>query len=201
MSDTLPNADQPEKKRGRCCLSCIVILTIVFALLVGLYFLAPTIGQWLGIFGMDAREAYEAAPDLVGSQSLTDTFDDLDIPGVTVYVIPIKGTNTQGAFVILDVSAGYRGTDPLNSGDDKFLQILQGLVAKNRAENLRLAHITGDFRDQDGETATAFTIDIDSIERFADGKITRDQLFRDMEIDLLGTLRYLGVEDILEELQ
>jgi len=201
MSETVQNPTPPKKKRGRGCLTCFLILIITFLCLAGAIFLGPKLAGWLGIFGMEAQEAYEAAPDLAASESLTNTFSELGIAGVKVYVIPIKGTPTQGAFIILDASAGYVGMDPLKANNDMFLLIMQDITARNRQENLRLAHVTVDYRDEVGETATAFTVDQEMVESFADGLITQREFFAQIEIDLLGTMQYLGIEGILEELQ
>ena len=201
MSDNTQIPVEPKKKRGWCCASCVLIPLVSILCLVSAYFLGPPIAGWLGIFGMEAKEAYEAAPDLAASQSLTDTFSELGIPGVRVYVIPIKGQPTQGAFIILDASAGYQGLDPLNANDDIFLLIMQDITSRNREENLRLAHVTVDFRDEFGETATAFTADQELVNEFADGLITQEEFFGQIEIDFLGTLQYLGIDGLLEEIQ
>jgi hypothetical protein len=169
--------------------------------LASAYFLGPPLFSWLGIFGMEATEVYEAAPDLAASESLTETFAELGIPGVRVYVIPIKGQPTQGAFIILDASAGYVGMDPLKANDDIFLLIMQDITHRNRSENLRLAHVTVDYRDEFGETATAFTVDQELVEEYADGLITQRGFFAQIEIDLIGTLEYLGIDGMLEEIQ
>ena len=101
MSESVQNPTPPKKKRGRGCLTCFLILIITFLCLAGAIFLGPKLAGWLGIFGMEAEEAYEAAPDLAASESLTNTFSELGIAGVKVYVIPIKDAPTQGAFIIL----------------------------------------------------------------------------------------------------
>lgn len=201
MSEPVEISAPPEKKRGRCCLYAILIPLVTVACLAGLVLAGPKLASWLGIFGMEAKEAYEAAPDLVASQSLTQTFSDLEIPGVKVYVIPIKNQPTQGAFIILDESAGYQGLDPLNTNSDVFLTILEDLAAKNRAEDLRLAHVTVDYRDEKGDTATAFTVDQDLIDQYVDGSISREEFFGNIEIDVMHTLQYLGIDGLLEEVQ
>ena len=201
MSDSPQIPVEPKKKRSWCCASCVLIPLVSILCLVSVYFLGPPIAGWLGIFGPDAKEVYESAPDLAASQSLTDTFSELGIPGVRVYVIPIKGQPTQGAFIILDASAGYQGLDPLNSNNKIFLQIMQDITARNRGENLQLAHITIDFRDENGDTATAFTADQELVDEFADGLITQEEFFGQIEIDFLGTLQYLGIDGLLEEIQ
>ncbi|MGB2963973.1 MAG: hypothetical protein WBB69_08305 [Anaerolineales bacterium] len=201
MSNVSQN-EVPKKKRGWCfCAGCILFPLVTVLCLVSAVFFGPDVAGWLGIFGMQAEEVYEGAPDPVASRSLTETFEELGIPGVNVYVIPIKGESTQGAFIILDASAGYKGMNPANTADDAFLLVLQGITRRNRDENLRLAHVTVDYRDEYGETATAFTAPQTLIEDYADGRITQEEFFGEIEIDLLGTLEYLGIDNLLEEIQ
>ena len=201
MSETTQNPSPPRKKRSWCCAGCVIIPLVSILCLVSAYFIAPPIASWLGIIGKEAKEVYEAAPDLAASESLTDTFEELGIPGVRVYVIPIKGEPTQGAFIILDESAGYQGLDPLNEKDEKLLLVFQNITRRNREENLRLAHVTVDYRDEYGETATAFTASQELVEEYADGLITQKGFFGQIEIDLIGTIQYLGIEGLLEEIQ
>jgi len=201
MSESVQNPTPPKKKRGRGCLACILIPIITILCLASVVFFGPKLAGWLGIFGKEATEVYEAAPDLAASESLTNTFSELGIPGVRVYVIPIKGQPTQGAFIILDASAGYQGMDPLNSNNNTFLVIMQDITARNRSENIRLAHVTIDYRDEEGNTATAFTADQELVERYADGLISQREFFAQIEIDAMHTLRYLGIDGFLEEIQ
>jgi len=201
MSESVQNSTPPKKKRGWCCASCVIIPLVSILCLASAYFLGPPLFSWLGIFGMEATEVYEAAPDLAASESLTETFAELGIPGVKVYVIPMKDQSTQGAFIILDASAGYKGMDPFKANDDMFLLIMQDITARNREEDLRLAHVTVDYRDEVGETATSFTMDQEIVEKLADGFISQREFFAQIEIDLLGTMQYLGIDGILEELQ
>ncbi len=202
MSETVQNPTPPKKKRGWCfCAGCLLIPVVSILCLVSVYFIGPPIASWLGIFGEEAKEVYQFAPDQAASQSLTQTFTELGIPGVKVYVIPIKDQPTQGAFIILDASAGYVGMDPLDTEDDMLLLILQDITRRNRTENLRLAHVTVDYRDEFGETATAFTADQELVEEYADGLITQRGFFGQIEIDIMHTLRYLGIDGMLEEIQ
>lgn len=200
MSDQ-PQTESRPRKRGWCCAGCILIPLVSILCLVGVYFVGPSLAAWLGIFGKEAQEVYEAAPDLEASQSLTNTFSELGIPGVRVYVIPLKGQATQGAFIILDGSAGYQGLDPLQAKDDILYLILKDITRRNRTENLRLSHVTVDFRDELGETATSFTMDQELVEEYADGLITREEFFGQIKIDLIGTLQYIGIDGLLEEIQ
>ncbi len=201
MSEQVKSS-QPPKKRGWCfCGGCLLIPLVSILCLVSVYFIGPPVASWLGLFGKEAKEVYELAPDLIASENLTRVFSDLGIPGVKVIVIPIKDSSTKGAFIIMDVSAGYKGMDPLDANNDILLLILQNLTQRNRSEDLRLAHVTVDYRDENGDTATAFTANQELIEQYADGVITQKEFFGQIEIDIMHTLRYLGIDGLLEEIQ
>ena len=81
------------------------------------------------------------------------------------------------------------------------LLVLQDITRRNREEDLRLAHITVDYRDENGETVTSFTANQELVEKYADGLITQKGFFAQIEIDLMGTIQYLGIEGLLEEIQ
>ena len=201
MNDQVQSEAAP-KKRGWCfCGGCLLIPLATLACLATAYFAGPLIAGWLGIFGMEAAEVYELAPDPIASENLSQVFSELGIPGVKVYVIPIKDQLTQGAFIILDASAGYKGLNPLDEKDDLFLYIMQDITRRDRTENLHLSHVTVEYRDEAGESAFAFTANQELIGRFADGLITRDDFFGSIEIDLSNTLQYLGIQGLLEEIQ
>lgn len=171
------------------------------ACIAGAFFLGPPILQKLGVFGQPAKYVYQFAPDPVASQKLNQVFTDRGIPGVRVFVIPLKGQPTQGAFVILDASKGYTGLSPLDDSAGVFLALLQDLTLRNRQENLRISHVTVDYRDEQGNSILSFTVDQADIEKYADGLISQDDFYKAVRFNLVETLRRMGVEEFLEESQ
>jgi hypothetical protein len=169
--------------------------------LVGAFFLVPWLSDSLNLFGPGAEEVYSQAPDLAASREVEEVFTGLGIQGVRVYVIPIKNQPAQGAFVILDASQGYQGLYPPAAEGDHFLRVLQQLSRANRENNLRLEHVTVEYRDEAGQRATAFTAPQALIEELAAGAISQDEFFSQIEIDLLTTIQYLELEQLLEEFQ
>lgn len=197
-----PPANPARKSRwGWCCAGCVILPLLTSFCLVAAFFLVPWLSDALNLFGPGAEEVYSQAPDLAASREVEQVFAGLGIPGVRVYVIPIKDQPTQGAFVILDASRGYRGLNPSDSEDDQFLKVVQQLSQANRDHNLRLTHVTVEYRDGAGERATAFTAPQVLIDELAAGAINQDQFFSQIEIDLLTTIQYLELEQLLEELQ
>jgi hypothetical protein len=169
--------------------------------MAGVLLLTPLVLQRLGVIGRQAKDVYQLAPDPVASRQLSQAFADRDIAGVSVYVIPIMGEETQGAFIILDESNGYTGISPMDDSDEVFIDLLRDLTERNRKENLRISHLTVDYRDEQGNSLLSFTVDQDTVEQYANGLISQEEFFRVVHFDLVKTLRRMGVEELLEEVQ
>lgn len=201
MTDSPPKTTPPKKKRSRSfCAGCLLFPLIIIAILAALYFIGPPLLRWLGIFGPPAEQVYAAAPDLVASAEINEIFDEQSIPGVRVYVLPIDGRSTQGAFIILDASRGYLGLNPTQGKDDTFLRVIQNIHQRNQAENLRLEHVTVEYRDEFGEKVVGFTVPQDLVEDYATERITRDDFFREIDIDILQVIDYYNLRELLEEI-
>lgn len=116
-------------------------------------------------------------------------------------VLPISGEETQGAFIILDASKGYRGLGPMDKDDPIFLALLKDLVERNRSEALHLAHITVEYRDEKGESQFSFTVDQNVVEDYASGAISREEFYKSVHFNLVETFQRMGLQDLLKEEQ
>ena len=200
------NASPPEKKssKKKVVCGCFVFLLLIGTFMVclaGVVVLDPPWLRSLGIFGNKARQVYQLAPDPIASAQLSQVFTERNIPGVSVYVIPMKDKPYQGAFIILDVSKGYAGLNPTDENDQFFIELLQDLTRRNREEDLRLYHLTVDYRDETGNTLLAFTVNQKDVESYAGGLISQTEFFKSVHFDLVDTLQRLGVSEFLEESQ
>lgn len=201
MSDSSPENTPPKNKRSRgFCAGCLLIPLVIIAILAAVYFIGPPLLRWLGIFGPPAEQIYAAAPDLVASAEISEIFEEQSIPGVRVYVLPIQGRSTQGAFVILDASRGYQGLNPTQGKDDTFLLVIKQIDHRNQADNLRLEHVTVEYRDEFGEKVIGFTVPQELVEDYASDRISRDEFFREVDIDILQIIDYYNLRDLLEEI-
>ncbi len=201
MNDPIITAKGSGKKKVSCCLILLIFSCLCLACLTTTIFLGPSILTKLGFTGRTAKEVYQLAPDQSAGKSLTSAFVDRNIPGVRVIVIPISGEPTSGAFIILDSSKGYTGLSPMSEGDTVFLSLLKDLVERNRRDALRIKHVTVDYRDEQGISLLSFTVDQKTIEKYADGAITREEFYRSVHFNLLDTLQRMGFEDLLKEVQ
>lgn len=200
MSDFSTAGKAPPSRKPKTCLTCLVIVIISCICLVALILIIPPLLQRVGVFGRPAEYAYQLAPDLVTSEKLNQKFEERDIPGVTVYVIPIKDEDSKGAFIILDESKGYQGLSPLDDNNEVFFDLLKDLTMSNRNENLNISHVTVDYRDATGKSMLSFTVDQTEIESYVDGETTREEFFAGVHFNLLDTLRNFGLEELSEDM-
>lgn len=89
----------------------------------------------------------------------------------------------------------------MSEGDTVFLSLLKDLVERNRRDALRIKHVTVDYRDEQGISLLSFTVDQKTIEKYADGAITREEFYKSVHFNLLDTLQRMGFEDLLKEVQ
>lgn len=190
----------PQKKKGGF-LTCLIIFGVVLLLLACLIFLVPAILRALGVFGRSAEYVYQQSPDIVSTEKLAELIEQRDITGVLVYVIPIMDSNEKGAFIILDSSKGYTGLSPLDDENVVFFDLLRELVERDRDENLRIAHLTVEYRDENADPFFSFTVDQEVVEDYVSGKISGDKFFGLVEFNKADTLRNLGLDELLEEVQ
>ena len=92
--------------------------------------------------------------------------------------------------VSLKVSDGQSLTDiysVISIVDDVLIELLQDLTLRNRDENLRISHVTVDYRDEEGNTTLAFTVNQEDVEAYADGN--SNKLSKLLESPLLETFK------------
>jgi hypothetical protein len=189
----------PKKKRGFP--TCLIILAVALLLLACLIFLVPALLRSFGIFGRSAKYVYQQAPDIVTSEKLKELIEDRNIEGVSIYVIPMMDSDEKGAFIILDSSKGYTGLSPLDDDNEVFFALLKDLVSRDQQENLRIAHLTVEYRDEQGAPFLSFTVDQATVEDYVAGSISKDEFFGFVEFNTMDTLKSLGLDQLLDEVQ
>ena len=189
------------KKKPKGCLTCLIILGAGVVLLAFIIFVFPAILRAMGVFGRSAEYLYQQAPDLVAGEKLTEVLKQRNIDGVSVYVIPMKGRNEKGAFIILDASKGYTGLSPLDDDNEIFFDLLRDLVTRDHNENLRIAHLTVEYRDEQANPFFSFTVAQEVVEDYVSGNISDDEFYGLVHFNTADTLRNLGLDELLEEVK
>ena len=76
---------------------------------------------------------------------------------------------------------------------------MKNIVEANRQGNFNIEQLSIDYRDTSGEISLSFEVSMTNAEAFADGNITRQEFAGDVAFNLLDTLRYYGVDELLQE--
>lgn len=186
------NNSPPRKPRKRWRLACGGCLgAFIFGCIV-----VVAAGLLLPKLRPSARDIYSGAPDLAAGEDVSNALVESGVEGATVLVIPIKGSSGQIAIITLDESRGFVG---FSDGADNLQVVVNNIVEANREGNYHLEQLSIDYRDTSGETSLAFAASMANAENYADGVITRQEFAGDVAFNLLDTLRYFGIDELLQE--
>ena len=196
MTESSETESSEPKKRslGRTgCLSCFGCLgaIVILALL--------SVGVVAVVQGLspDPEDLLSGPIDPVASAALQEVFVASGFDGAQVRVIPIKGSDEQLAYIILDETAGFSGADTLEGNETAIDNAIRGLAAANRSQDLGVGSVAVEYRDEEGQSLFTFAARQESVEAYADGEITRDELLSETEVDLSSFLSQ--VQQLAEE--
>ncbi len=147
--------------------------------------------------GPDPEQLLSGPVDPVASAAYQEVFAASGFEGVQVRVIPITGSDEQLAYIVLDETAGFSGADTLEGNEAAIDNAIRGLAEVNRSQDLGVGTVAVEYRDETGQSLFTFAARQETIEAYADGEITRDELLSETEVDLssfLGQLQRLAEE-------
>ena len=155
-----------------------------------------TIGALLRGSRPTARDLYSGAPDRAAGEDVSNALVSAGVQGASVLVIPIKGSAGQIAIITLDESRGYTGFGA--AGADSLKTVVTNIVNADRAGNLAIEQLSIDYRDSSGKSSLSFTTGMDEASAYAAGEITREEFVGDVDFNLIDTLRYYGLDQLLQ---
>ena len=184
-----PSPRKPRKRWQLACGGCFGVFILGCLVVVAAGLLLPKLRP-------TAREIYSGAPDLAAGEDVSNALVESGVEGATVLVIPIKGSSGQIAIITLDESRGFVG---FSGGADNLQVVVKNIVEANRQGKYHIEQLSIDYRDTSGETSLSFAASMANAEKYADGNITRQEFAGDVAFNLLDTLRYFGVDELLQE--
>jgi hypothetical protein len=181
-----PTATPPRKRSGCLgCLTWILILFVVFALLIGLalslFFRIP---QRLGIIPNAAERHFVATPDREAAAALLAEAraQGLDTRGVSLYVFPYKEGGGSAAIAMFDARKGFSFGQGgrLNPLGAAFSQIAGGPTA----ERLGIERVTVVYVSGKGQDLMTLSAARDSALSFANGSMSEEQFMSVLDGDI-----------------
>jgi len=171
---------QPQPRRG-CWhvikLGCLGLIGLIAVVVVGVLVVNAFFS------GPDAREVYSGTPDPVATARLNQELANHGLTGASALVIPIKGQNGQIAIFTLDESQGFQGSG--QAGLDAFTR---SLLTANSEGGHNISQVAVDYRGPDGENLFTVATDQATLEAYANGQITRQEMLANTDANLSNLL-------------
>lgn len=179
------SAPSPPRKTSRGCLYCGGATALgglcVCLALAAVVFLP-------GIVGPSADDLAGGAPDPVASAALTSALSEAGLQGARALVFPIRGSDEQFAYIVLDDATGFAGADTAEGSEQAFLDAVQGLSEANQEQDLRVGLVAMEYRDESGATLFSVASSQENMEAYAAGTISKEQFLTGADADLTSLL-------------
>ena len=193
---TNQSASRPRKRWWLGCLGCSGLLILSCFALGGLSLLT---GPLLHRLRPSAQELYSAAPDPAASAAVKQVFEDADLSGVGVVVIPIQGHDGQIAIVNIDDSV--QGADSVSGDDAKFSQVITELSQANQDQDLHIERVSVFYNVGSGGEAIGMTAPQEMIDAYAAGQISQREFLSHVDVDISSIISYQDLMKLLQESQ
>jgi hypothetical protein len=175
------------RRQGGCfrcgCLGGILLLLLaLWAALLPLHGL-----ERLGLRRSPSERLLSGPPDREAALELRDalTMAGINTQGISIYVLPVNGTDHTMAVAVLDPSEGFR-TDA-DAGEDVLAGYLEALTGGDVAGYYNIERVVLSIRDAYGDPSLTVTAPTEAIQKFATGGITREDFLQEafMQADWL----------------
>jgi hypothetical protein len=141
-----------------------------------------------GIIGPTSDDLAGGAPDPVASAALSSALSEAGLQGARALVFPIRGSDEQFAYIVLDDAAGFAGADTVQGNEQAFLAALQGLSEANQEQDLRVGLVAMEYRDESGTTLFSVASSQENVEAYAAGAISKEEFLTGADADLTSLL-------------
>jgi len=177
---------EPKKRslgRTGClsCLGCLGLLVVLVLVSVGVVAVIQRLSP-------GPEELLSGPPDPVASAAYQEVLAASGFDGAQVRVIPIKGSDEALAYIVLDETAGFSGADTIEGNEAAIDDAIRGLAEANRSQDLGVGTVAVEYRDETGQSLFTFAAGQETVEAYADGEISRDELLSETEVDLSSFL-------------
>jgi hypothetical protein len=188
MTKEVKNGTEPVKVKGKKrhgCLIALLVIVVIIGIAAIIVFRVP---EKIGLVKSPAEKMYAQANDTEKAALMVAGLQKygINIQGVEVYVMPVKDTDHNTAFIILDSSKGFNFN---NSGIHDPIAALVSIAAQAQQQGINRAAVV--YYDGQGKALVTVTATTADILAYSQGKITKEQLMKKVDIganDLMGVL-------------
>lgn len=166
-------AEPRRRKRGGCCL--VILILFLVAALAGVW-ISPLPQRW-GLRKSPAQRLL-GPPDRRAADAILMDMAQQGLPteGVYLYVLPLKGEDTNTLYAVLDSRDGFRFQG--GGSREQIVGYLVDLAQSPAVAGQNVGRISVDYRDPSGESTLVLTAPTEAILGFARGEMSREQFMQ-----------------------
>jgi len=177
-----------KRKKGHGCLFTFLILLAIIVIAGIVVFRVP---EKIGLAKTAAEKMYSQAADTDKAALVMDKLQDYGVnaKGVEVYVMPVKDTDHNTAFIVLDSSKGFNFND---SGIRNPIDAVVAIAAEAQQQGINRAAVV--YYDTAGKALLTVTFPTADCVAYSQGKITEKQLMEKVDVganDVMGAINSL----------
>ncbi|MFC1874122.1 hypothetical protein ACFLYX_02340 [Chloroflexota bacterium] len=171
---------------------------VVIVIVVGVAFF--NLPQRIGLVETPAEKLLSQTPDRETADELMSELraSGTDTTGMDLYILPIQGTkdnpsNGNVAVAILDASQGF---DLRNLSEAELMGYLETLSSVGQSGDYNIERVVVAYQDESGESLITLTAPTETILKFKNGVISREQFLKEME----GEVNFVEVAKKIAEM-
>jgi hypothetical protein len=130
----------------------------------------------LGLREPPAEKLLSGTPDRAVAEEVLNELHEasIDPTGISLYVLPVEGTDKSVAYAVLDASKGFNFS--FSGDEDPFIGLLERLGTGPAAAEANIERVAIDYRDAGGGSLLLLTAPTDALQAFSKGQIDREAL-------------------------
>ena len=176
--------ERQKKRRGCVGCGCWTLgVFLVIGLLLGGWVAVVQFGvrERLGLYQPPAEKLLSGTPDRVAAEEILNELHEghIDPAGISLYVLPIEGTDRSVAYAVLDSAEGFAFS--LSGDEDPFIGLLERLGTGPAATEANIDRVAIDYRKASGETLVLLTAPTQALQQFRRGEIDRETMLAAIE--------------------
>ena len=148
-------------------------MLLVTAVLFGGWVAARRYGvlEQLGIWRSPSERLLSGTPNRQAAEEILAALDEaqIDAAGMTLYVLPVAGTDRSIAYAVLDAAEGFSFT--LSRDEDPFIGLMEAMSTGRTAAEAKITRVAIDYRDASGDSLVLLTASTEILQRFRKGEI------------------------------
>ncbi len=170
-----------------------IIFLVLIAIIVVFSVSFFNLPERIGLVKSPAEKLLEPALNERMATSMMEQLESTGINtrGMDIYVIPYKESDANLVVAVFDASQGF---DIRNfSREDAITEYLELLAGLDEDGKYNIKRVAVDYKNEEGESLLTLTAPSDTITRYSEGSISRQQFLQELE----GQVNFVEVAKLL----